>query len=99
MADGSELRSDLSQAVILWKTLVLPRLLYAVEAAVLGEAWPEADVVVNNYNCVSEVLQLPRRSPTTALVGELGVRHADTLCLRHDFTTMWRYRVGVRWVW
>ena len=69
------------QAVILWKTLVLPRLLYGVEVlAVLGEAWPEADVFVKN--CVSEVLQLPRRSPTTALVGELGVRPLKIELLR-----------------
>ena len=69
------------QAVILWKTLVLPRLLYGVEVlAVLGEAWPEADVFVKH--CVSEVLQLPRRSPTTALVGELGVRPLKIELLR-----------------
>ena len=69
------------QAVILWKTLVLPRLLYGVEVlAVLGEAWPEADVFVKN--CVSEALQLPHRSPTTALVGELGVRPLKIELLR-----------------
>ena len=69
------------QAVILWKTLVLPRLLYGVEVlAVLGEAWPEADVFVKY--CVSEVLQLPRRSPTTALDGELVVRPLKIEMLR-----------------
>ena len=37
------------RVVILLKTLVLPRLLYGVEVlAVLGEAWPEADVFVKN---------------------------------------------------